>query len=61
MKIEELSQLITVRDFAARSYDNPSVKMSKEEANQLRNKLNLLNKTIVQNILKLNILNNENT
>lgn len=59
MKLTELSELITVRDFAARNYDNVYFKMSTDEIKLLRNKINFLDRIILDELLKLNPLSDK--
>ena len=54
MKLQDLSALISVREFAVRNLDNIYFNLSKEEVKLLRNKITVLDKQITDGILKLN-------
>jgi hypothetical protein len=53
MKPLEVAALIEIREFALRNIDNVFFKMSNEEVKLLRNKLSLLDKYILESIIKL--------
>jgi hypothetical protein len=55
MKIQELAALIEIRNFAYNSVDNLSIKLSRDEIRLLQNKIPLLNKYILDNIVELNL------
>ncbi len=55
MKVQDISALIKVREFAYSSVDNLSIKLSKEEIRLLQNKIPVLDKYILTNIIELNL------
>ena len=52
MKIQEIAALISVRDFAFRAIDNIYVKMTAEEVKVVGNKIKLLDRQIIDSIIK---------
>ena len=55
MKLQDISNLIAVRTFAAASIDNLSIKMSRDEARLLSAKSNYLDQQIIKAIIELNV------
>jgi hypothetical protein len=51
----ELTNLITIRDFAVKIFDNVYFKMSNEEVNKLRNKIAIMDRVILDGMLNLNL------
>jgi hypothetical protein len=52
MSLRDLSDLILVRDFAVKNLDNVYFKLSKEEVKQLAAKIVVMDKVIVESVLK---------
>ena len=55
MKVQDIAALIEVRNFAYSSVDNLSIKLSKDEVRLLQNKIPLLDKYILGNIIELTL------
>lgn len=61
MKPQDLSALISIRDFAIRVFDNINFKMNPDEVKQLRHKIVLLDKVILEHVLKFDPINESYT
>lgn len=55
MKVEDISHLIQVREFAARNFDNVWFKMSTEEVKILRSKIAMMDRHILDAMLQLDL------
>jgi hypothetical protein len=59
--LNAISNMITIRSFLNSSIDNLNIKLSKEEVKSIRNRVQLLDKTILELSLKPDLLNLMNT
>jgi len=55
MNIQEVAALIAVRDFAFRVIDNIYIKMTTEEVKVVGNKIKLLDRQILDSIMKYDV------
>lgn len=55
MTLQDVANLISVRDFLARSIENLSIKFSREELKNVQTRIAYLDKTIVEQSLKLDL------
>lgn len=53
--LKDLSNLISVRNFLALSIDNLHIKLSKEDIKNIQARIQLLDKTIIEKSLKLDL------
>lgn len=59
MKVSDVANLISVREFAVRNLDNIWFKMSTEEVKTLRNKIVLMDRQILDAMLTLDLSTEE--
>jgi hypothetical protein len=55
--LQNISALISVRNFLAGSIDNMQIKLSRDEIKSIQNRVSVLDKTIVDASLKLDLTN----
>lgn len=55
MKVSDIADLISVREFAVRNLDNVWYKMSSEEVKILRNKIVLMDRQILDAMIQLEL------
>lgn len=62
-ELQDLSNLITVRTFLVSSIDNLNIKLSRENIKEIQTRIQLIDKTIVEHSLKLDLakLNRDTT
>jgi hypothetical protein len=62
-ELQDIANLITIRDFLSRSVESLNVRLSREEIKSIQAKVSLTEKVIIERALKLdyNKLNNEIT
>lgn len=59
MNYQNICNLIQIRDFAVKIFDNINFNMNKDEVKQLRVKINVMDKLILKEILSLQLSNND--
>lgn len=60
MELQDISALISIRNFLVNSIDNLNIKLSKEEIRSIQNKITYFDRQIVENSLKLDLSKNDN-
>jgi|ERR1700722_440703 len=55
MRVQDIADLITVRNFLSSSIDNLNIKLSREELKNVQARITFLDKTIVEQSLKLDL------
>lgn len=55
MKIQDVSSLIAIRNYAYQAVDNLTIKMSREEIKAIQNKVPQLDKKIIEGIIALDL------